>query len=369
MSLARWHYALGLAAVAAGACVPAALTVLGGAGGGSGTGGGGTGGTAVTTGGGGSGGSVDWGTPGPSCTDNHLPSTCGPAGNMSCCASGPLPTGNFWMGRSLDGGDAYPGGDANELPEHDATITGFRLDLFEVTVGRFRNFVDAYPAAWPAGDAGQPAHVDTTQMGWRSDWNVRLPNDQPALIASLKCSPGSSETWTDSPDTDENKPINCVTWYVAFAFCAWDGGWLPTEAEWEYAAAGGDSNRLYPWGPEPPDDTRAAFACCSAGGGGCDAICGYADIFDVGSKSRGIGRYGQYDLAGNLFEWVLDRYSEAWYSAGPCTNCAYYDIVDTVVARGGDFSSDAGPLRAAYRQPASPEMIGAHMGFRCARLQ
>ncbi len=53
-----------------------------------------------------------------------------------------------------------------------------------------------------------------------------------------------------APGTNETYAINCMTWYEAFAFWVWAGGRLPIEAEWEYAAAGGDENRLYPWGQQ-----------------------------------------------------------------------------------------------------------------------
>jgi hypothetical protein len=58
--------------------------------------------------------------------------------------------------------------------------------------------------------------------------------------------------WADPPDAAHaNLPMNCMNWYEAFAFCAWDGGRLPTEAEWNYAAAGGDQQRAYPWSSPP----------------------------------------------------------------------------------------------------------------------
>src|SRR5208337_5313332 len=69
--------------------------------------------------------------------------------------------------------------------------------------------------------------------------------------AHLTCAQQHS-TWTPSPGTQENLPVGCVTWYEAYAFCIWDGGFLPSGAEWEYAAAGVSQQREYPWGSTAP---------------------------------------------------------------------------------------------------------------------
>jgi formylglycine-generating enzyme required for sulfatase activity len=61
-------------------------------------------------------------------------------------------------------------------------------------------------------------------------------------------------------EANDQYPMNCVNWYEAFAFCIWDGGRLPTEAEWEYAAAGGDENRIYPWGNDVAEPLPASYA-------------------------------------------------------------------------------------------------------------
>ena len=132
-------------------------------------------------------------------------------------------------------------------------------------------------------------------------------------------------TWTDLPAADENRPINCLSWYEAMAFCAWDGGYLPTEAEWNYAAAGGDQQRAYPWSSPASavalDGTHASYRdatnnCVGDGMPGCAVT----DLAVVGSKPAGVGRWGQVDLAGNVYEWTRD-----WFDANypvPCMDCA-----------------------------------------------
>lgn len=145
----------------------------------------------------------------------------------------------------------------NEAPVHGATVTAaFFLDTFEVTVGRFRKFVNAYPGSKPvAGTGGHPLIPNTA---WETGWTGALPADAAALVTSLNC-PSTDHTWTDKPAGNENKPINCVSWFEMFAFCIWDGGRLPTEEEWEYAARNGMEEREYPWGPTVADASHAVF--------------------------------------------------------------------------------------------------------------
>lgn len=267
------------------------------------------------------------------------------------------------MGRSLEGQDQCPCGfpcGTTELPEHDVTISPYRLDTYEVTVSRFRKFVDQFGGSV---DAGLGAHPQIPDSGWESEWNSLLPATRDALSSSLHCD-AEYETWTDSPEANENRPINCVTWFEAFAFCAWDGGRLPTEAEWEYAAAGGSNNRLYPWGSLAPEG-RASFDCSFDG----QVACSSSDLPNVGSSKAGIGAWGQLDLAGSLREWVLDRSVDSWYAAAGanCQDCANLSEGDQRVTRGGSFSQIANALRAATRDSSRPSDRLSNLGFRCAR--
>lgn len=254
-------------------------------------------------------------------------------------------------------GDTY---DRSNDPTFPATVSTFRLDRFEITVGRFRRYVDAYPASIPAAGAG--AHPLVPNSGWNQAWDFNLPADQAALRAALKCD-ATFGTWTDEAGDGERKPVNCISWYDAFAFCIWDGGRLATEAEWNYAAAGGVEQRTYPWGPaiDPP---FAAYHC--SGDGSAPGSCAASDILTVGSFSpTGDGAWGQADLAGNLWEWTLDQYIDPYPE--PCTDCAVLDSSSYRVIRGGGFIDTEPSLSSSIRGYDTPGGRYPTIGARCAR--
>jgi len=266
-----------------------------------------------------------------------LSAFCGPQSNESCCASRVVPSGTY--NRSND-------------PTSPATVSSFGLDRFEVTVGRFRQFVNAYPGSKPAGGAG--AHPLIANSGWDLTWNTNLPADQATLRTTISCA--GFPTWTDTPGANEYKPMNCLSWFDAFAFCAWDGGRLPTEAEWNYAAAGGNEQRVYPWS-NPPSSTviDTTFAIYALG-----------SIFDVGQRSaNGDGKWGHADLAGNSWEFTLD-----WFApyATTCTDCAHLAQATDRVIRGGGWADVApGNLYTSFRSSSTPTHRDSSIGIRCAR--
>ena len=326
----------------------------GGAGGASGTAGsgarGGSGGTAGSTGAGGSGGSCAAGAatgsggsgqPEPNCAG--LASICGAASDENCCGSTLVPGGTF--NRSNDA--ASP-----------ATVSDFVLDTFEVSVGRFRSFIDSGRGTQmnpPAAGAG--AHPLIPGTGWDSAWNTNLATDPAAWKCALQGLP--LLTWSDSGANDR-LPMNYVTWFEAFAFCIWDGGRLPTEAEWNYAAAGGTEQRKYPWGDADPDATRESTGCMTS-------VCSAASIVPVGSKPAGNGRWGHAEMAGNLIEWTFDWLPTTVYK-NPCVDCAETTMGAYRVQRGGDYYF-AASTTTLYRSYWTPSERKVTFGFRCARAK
>jgi Sulfatase-modifying factor enzyme 1 len=123
----------------------------------------------------------------------------------------------------------------------------------------------------------------------------------------------ATPTWTESPGVNENLPLNCENWYEAYAFCIWDGGFLPSEAEWEYAAAGGDEQLEYPWGSTDPGSANEyAIYDCFFPTGTVDCTNTNANIAPVGTPTMGAGRWGQLDIVGDLWKWNLDWY-QTWF--------------------------------------------------------
>jgi formylglycine-generating enzyme required for sulfatase activity len=253
-----------------------------------------------------------------------------------------------------------------------ATVSTLRLDKYLVTVGRFRQFVSAWnngSGYVPPAGSGKHAHLNgglglviadasipTYEPGWiASDDNLVTPTD-----GNLACD-ASYATWTPAAGGRETLPINCVSWWEAYAFCIWDGGFLPSAQEWEYAAAGGSEQREYPWGSTDPGTGNlfSIYGCHYPGDAG--SCTGVTNIAPVGSATQGAGLWGQLDLVGNLWEWVLDPGS---LLANPCVDCA--SQLSSQVPRGGSFAESPFIVPSnVFPATFSPRV--SRFGFRCAR--
>jgi formylglycine-generating enzyme required for sulfatase activity len=258
-------------------------------------------------------------------------------------------------------------------------VHDFSLDKYLVTVGRFRQFVAKWTAGWrPAQGSGTHAYLPGGGLanvagGYETGWDATNWNNTTYLDptdANLACS-ATFAAWTSSSSGgQENLPINCANWYEAYAFCIWDGGFLPSEAEWEYAAAGGgppDGQREYPWGSTSPTGFQYAIFGCNypMTGSSCTGV---ASLAPVGTASLGGGAWHQLDLAGELWEWNLDTYASAYVD--PCVDCANLAAGggDRAI-RGGFFQSAASPdllpPNRSHDGPMDPRRD--YIGFRCAR--
>jgi serine/threonine-protein kinase len=299
---------------------------------------------------------------------------CG-ANSESCCRSLPVTGGTYYRTYSNSGAGATGLADP-------ATVSSFRLDKYLVTVGRFRQFVAAWREGYrPSPGSGKHVHLNGGsglnatgggyELGWVDTDDVNIaPTD-----ANLECDEPYA-AWTNGAGGRENLPISCVNWYEAYAFCIWDSGFLPSEAEWEYAAAGGSEQRQYPWGStDPATNIQYAIYNCDYPSGSKQCT-GIANIAPVGTATLGAGRWGQLDLVGEVKEWLLDSY--AAYQA--CTDCADITAASARVARGGilfyyyeeaadgrrvsNTSRLLPPTRSLAAAPLHRDNNG---GFRCAR--
>jgi formylglycine-generating enzyme required for sulfatase activity len=260
-----------------------------------------------------------------------------------------------------------------------------------VTVGRFRRFVTAWnngSGFTPAAGSGKHAYLNGGQGltnsgaggGFETGWSAADDANVAPTAGNLACGGTPSfATWTGTPAGQENKPVNCVNWYEAYAFCIWDGGFLPSEAEWEYAAAGGSQERQYPWGTANPG-TASMYAIfgdytpngpsvynCYYPSGTLTPCAGPSNIAPVGTAASGAGRWGQLDLVGELFEWNLDWYGPSGTYTVPCIDCAYLAAATYRVNRGCAFANDAVYLDPRGRNEDTPDQRSDWSGFRCAR--
>ncbi len=262
---------------------------------------------------------------------------------VSCCASRTVVGGAFQ--RDNDG--------AAKLG---AKVVDFELDVFEVTVGRFRTYTENSKVP-PAVGAGKHTHVGSggikDETGWVASWVAQPPNWNIALTQCAKNSGNEKPTWTPAPGKNENLPLNCVDFAAAYAFCIWVGGFLPTEAELNYAFVNGSDANKFPWGDDALDTTRAAYGL---GAGMLPP--------GVGSTPAGVGDWGHHDLAGSVFEWTLDSSSDS-YPIAPCDNCAGSSTeAHPRAIRGGGWES--GAIDVAANRRYSWDGAGNNVGFRCA---
>jgi formylglycine-generating enzyme len=305
----------------------------------------------------------------PSCADGGAgQSSCGTA-HESCCTNELVPGGTF--DRSYD--------DVTYTdPTNPATVSTFRLDKYEVTVGRYRAFVSAVENGWlPADGSGKHAHLNggnglagvvasgpstpPYEPGWALADTASLATTSSGWNTNLLCDAQHQE-WTASPGANENLPIGCETWTEAYAFCIWDGGFLPSEAEWNYAAAGGGGSggqRVYPWSVPSTD---AGIDCANANLVSC-----VGSASGVGSLSPlGDGAYGHTDMAGNVWEWNLDWFATSYVAM--CDDCTYVGNNSMLrVMRGAAYDANTTEALASYRFSFLPGVRSATFGLRCAR--
>ncbi len=211
---------------------------------------------------------------------------------------------------------------------------------------------DAFAEQWE-----RPAHTVALSAFWLE--TLEVSNSRYALcVAAGACSLPLATGSRTRPDYYTNPafadyPMVNVTHAQAQSFCAWAGGRLPTEAEWEYAARFPDGRR-YPWGNEL-DLGRGHFA---RGEG--------SDTERVETYATGASALGLLNLAGNVWEWVLDWYDPEYYAVSPRQDPPGPAAGTERVARGGAYATDPQFVRTANRLGRDPNRGFDNVGFRCA---
>ena len=210
------------------------------------------------------------------------------------------------------------GGDC-PTPVHAVTLSAYCMDVTEVTVAAYRGCSACSPPSTTAGAC---------------NW-----------IAAGR----------------DDHPINCVTWDQARAYCQSQGKDLPTEAQWEYAARGAMTEPVYPWGMQPPDDTRLCW------NGGTEHNMGTCPVGHYPAAA-----FGLFDMAGNVYEWTRDCFANYDSGVGPVSDpgvpfAPTCSSANRVLRVGGWNNSNAILVRAAFRLRNVPTSLNDDLGFRCAR--
>jgi formylglycine-generating enzyme required for sulfatase activity len=236
-----------------------------------------------------------------------------------------VPAGVFRMGSDL--------GDPAERPAHDVHVDAFLIDKAEVTVGRFRKFVEATGYVTEAERQGG-AFV------FEARGRVRKPQ----------------VTWKTPPHPqDDRSPVSCVSHRDALEYARWAGKRLPTEAEWEKAARGTDG-RIWPWGNEW-DPQRANGNHRPE-----------RRPVPVGSFLDGASPFGVLDLAGNLTEFVADWFDPGAFAQHSRRNPQGPSEGTQRILKGGSWFDKSQDLRSSRRLPRLElELPSISNGFRCAR--
>jgi formylglycine-generating enzyme len=296
-----------------------------------------------------------------------------------------IPGGTFRMGAE----QTYP----EEAPVHTVTIGGFWMDEYEVTNAQFAEFVDATgyqtiserpldPADYPGAD---PSLLIPGSAVFLMPAGRASMNDIHSRWAYV---PGASWCHPEGRDSTiagrEREPVVHVGLEDAKAYAAWSGKELPTEAEWEFAARGGLDGALFVWGEEfNPGGRWMANTWQGRFPFGDEGLDGFAGRAPVGSFPH--NGYGLYDMAGNVWEWTADWYSDRHPDEvdSPCCvprnprggpQAASYDPtqphihIPRKVIKGGSYlcaPNYCHRYRPAARHPQMIDTGTCHIGFRC----
>jgi iron(II)-dependent oxidoreductase len=235
--------------------------------------------------------------------------------------------GPFLMGDDSHGAFAYD----NELPRHEVDVPAFEIDRLPVTNGAFLAFVD---------DDGYGRRELWSDAGWA--WRTSESASGPLYWTS----DGRERHFDRLGPIDRNMPVMHVSWFEADAYARWAGKRLPTEVEWEKAAAG----------------TRSDPGTCNI-----DQLA-YGP-HPAGAYPRGASRYGVLGMIGDVWEWTASDFGP-YPGFRPYPYREYSEVFfghSYKVLRGGSWATRPSVARNTFRNWDFPQRRQIFSGFRCAR--
>jgi len=251
-----------------------------------------------------------------------------------------------------------PAADRDAVPKHTVALDAYLIDAEAISTSAFCRFLNSIGV------------VDPQTL---RDWFVLDPADDRRKHELIEL---RDVVWMPKAGV-ERKPMMLVSWYGANAYSLWanrfdwreyraadSGGecYLPSEAQWEYAARGKRSI-AFPWGDDPTSEGRINFGRHEAG---CEYTVDELPLSDVNAE-QGMSPFGLHHMAGNVWQWCCDWYADDFYRSPAARERNAVNIVETSVRseRGGSFVGPAELCRSSYRRGRNPAARGRCLGFRC----
>ena len=289
-----------------------------------------------------------------------------------------------WLGEALRGAGEVTREDAVSLPGG-AFVLGSAATLSPAWASTGDTLLESYP---PRVALVRPFAIDRTEVSARRFRDALArgfrpksgPVDNDGPLATSSASPTASCTYRSSSDpTDparDDLPVTCVTFATARAFCLFEGGDLPSEAQWEYAAAvaGRERKSLFPWGDTAPECATAVFGRFDSGNGdsSCHAL-GFAfGLRDATTVTGDRTPSGVLGLGGGAAEWVRGAplpYDAACFTASGLVDAVCEAPSSEQVVRGGSFLSPREALVTTLRWKVPEGGSSSLIGFRCVHAQ